>query len=310
MNFPLEFDLNIYKNENIHLRKMNNNELTSHYSYYGCNQGLISTNIKNRYDFINLIPKNKMILEIGPLCFPSMPVNCSNVHTLDYFSKEELKENYKNDTNVNINNICDVTYVLKNNVKYSDKIPKIFDYCFSSHNIEHVPCIISFLNNVSSILKDSSYFFLCIPDYRFCFDHFRNPSNIFEVLNSYYNNQDKPCPVSYLESKYFTCHNDSVRHWETMNDSTKNSFVAINEYKGFLTTQKNKIVNEIEDIKNKYSECKSKYLDSHCWKFTPFTFRTIIEILYETKYIDFQIERVYKTLKGSNEFYVILKKIR
>jgi len=308
MNLPSEFDLSIYRNENEHLKQMSNEQLIEHYSFYGCNEGLISTSIKNRYDFIKLVQKDKMILEIGPLAFPCMPVNKTNVHTVDYFSKEELKENYKNDKNVDINKICDVTYVLKNDTKYNEIIPKIFDYCFSSHNIEHVPCLITFLNNISSILKDESYFFLCIPDYRYCFDHFRNPSNIFEVLNSYYNNYTKPSAVSHLESTYLTCHNESTKHWETLNNSKTNIFVSINEQKTFLNNQKQKIINQIEDIKQKYEKCKKEYIDSHCWKFTPFTFRNIIEILYETKIIDFKIERIYKTLKGSNEFYVILKK--
>jgi len=308
MNFPLEFNLNIYKNQNSHLSNKSNDELIEHYSFYGCNEGLISTSIKNRHDFIELVPKDKMILEIGPLCFPCMPVGNSNVHTVDYFSVDELKENYKNDKNIDINKICNVTYVLKNKTKYNEIIPKIFDYCFSSHNIEHVPCLITFLNNVSSILKDNSYFFLCIPDYRYCFDHFRNPSNIFEILDSYYNNSDKPSPVSHLESTYLTCHNDSVKHWEVLDNSIKNIFVSINEHKTFFNNQKNKIIDEIEIIKQKYQTCKNEYIDAHCWKFTPFTFRNIIDILYQTKFIDFQIERVYKTLKGSNEFYVILKK--
>jgi len=308
MKFPPEFDINIYKRENNHLANMSNDNLILHYMYYGCNEGLISTTIKNRYDFIDLVPKNKMILEIGPLCFPCMPVGKSNVHTVDYFSKEELQQNYANDPNVDINKICDITYILKDKVKYSDIIPQIFDYCFSSHNIEHVPCLITFLNNISSILKKNSYFFLCMPDYRYCFDHFRNPSNIFEILDSYYNNQNKPSPVSHLEHKYLTCHNDSIKHWDMFKNLKSNIFININETKQFLSSQTKKIINEIEDIKQLYNKCKNEYLDSHCWKFTPFTFRNIIDILFQTGFIDLKIERIYKTLKNSHEFYVILHK--
>jgi len=308
MNFPPEFDLQVYKTENKHLDYMSNKTLIEHYNFYGCNEGLVSNCIRNRDDFINLVPKDKMILEIGPLACPTMPVNKSNVHIVDYFSKEELQNNYKDDPNVDINKICDVTYVLKGKIKYIEVIPNIFDLCFSSHNIEHVPCLISFLNNVSSILKNNSYFFLCIPDYRYCFDHFRNPSNIFEILDSYFNNQDKPSPVNYLESKYLTCHNDSKKHWESLHSSFKNTFVNINETKNFLNIQSIKIINEIKDITKIYEKCKNEYIDAHCWKFTPFTFRTIIDILFKTGFIELKIERVYKTLKGSNEFYVILKK--
>jgi len=306
--FPLDFDINIYKNKNPHLISMNNSQLYNHYNYYGINEGLISSKITNRHDFINLISQEQMILEIGPLAFPSMNVNKPNVHTVDYFTKEELKELYKNDPNVNINNICDVTYVIKDSIPYNKVIPQIFNVCFSSHNIEHVPCLITFLNNISNILINNSYFFLCIPDYRYCFDHFRNPSHIFEVLNSFYNKQNKPSPVSFLESRYFTCHNDSVKHWDFFYNSRVNIFNNINEKNDFFYNQKKRIISDIESIKNEYEICKNEYKDSHCWKLTPFIFRDIIDILYETKYINFKIERVYSTLKGSNEFYVILKK--
>lgn len=308
LNFPVEFDLNIYKKKNIHLNNMTNDELINHYLFYGYNEGLISSDITNRYDFIKLIPQDKMILEIGPLCNPCMSVTKKNVHTVDYFSKEELMENYKNDKNVDINKICDVTYVLKNKVKYNEIIPNIFDFVFSSHNIEHVPCLITFLNNVSSVLKENSFFFLCIPDYRYCFDHFRNPSNIFEILDSYYNKYDKPSAVASLEGTYLTCHNDSVKHWTTFENSIRNIFVSINEQQNFLKNKKKEIINNIEEIKQRYKKCKDSYIDSHCWKFTPIIFSNIIEILYETKFINFKIERIYKTLKDSNEFYVILKK--
>jgi hypothetical protein len=306
--FPLEFNANIYRNKNPHLNFMNNDELVQHYNLYGRSEGLISSAISNRKDFINLISQDQMILEIGPLAFPSMNVGKPNVHSVDYFSKEELRENYKNDPTVNIDNICDVTYIIKGSTPYNKVIPQIFDICFSSHNIEHVPCIITFLNNISSILKSDSYFFLCIPDYRYCFDHFRNPSTIFDILNSFYNKQDKPTAVSVLESRYLTCHNDSVKHWDSFYNSFVNTFNGINEKNNFLYNQTKKIINEIESIKTEYEKCKHVYTDAHCWKFTPFIFCNMIEILYETKYIHFKIERVYPTLKGSNEFYVILKK--
>lgn len=310
MNFPPEFDINEYYRSNPHLNKMNPQALVSHYNFYGHHEGLISTTIKNRHDFINLIPNDEsVILEIGPLCNPCMVGKRRNVYTVDYFTKEELTRNYMNDPNVDKSKICNVNYVIKDNLKYTDVIrDRRFDICFSSHNAEHVPCLVTFLNNISSILKPKSYFFLCIPDYRYCFDHFRKPSTIFDVLDSYYNKRDKPSPVSHLESKYITTHNDSVKHWETLDNSIRNIFVSMNEENSFALQTQDKIIQEIEYIKKAYTECNEKYIDSHCWKLNSSIFRSIIEILFATKFIDLKIVRVYKTLKGSNEFYAILQK--
>lgn len=310
MNFPPEFDINVYYRSNPHLSKMNPQSLVNHYNFYGQHEGLISTSIKNRDDFINLPPNDdRLILEIGPLCSPCMVGKRRNVFAVDYFSKEELKNNYKNDPNVDKSKICNVDYVIKDKLKYSEVITdKKFDVCFSSHNIEHVPCLITFLNNVSSVLKPNSYFFLCIPDYRYCFDHFRKPSNIFEVLNSYYNNQDKPSALSHLENKYINTHNDSGKHWQVSDSAIRNSFVSTNEEISFAIQSRDKIIKEIEYVKNAYTECKEKYIDSHCWKFNSFVFKNIIEILFATKFIDLKVVRVYKTLKGCNEFFAILQK--
>lgn len=161
MNFPKEFDVDDYYNSNPHLNKMNRESLINHYKFYGENEGLISTKIFNRLDFINLIPNDeRLILEIGPLCNPCMVGKRKNVYTVDYFTKEELIQNYLKDPNVDKSKICHVNYVIKDKLKYSDVITdKRFDVCFSSHNIEHVPCLITFLNNVSSVLNPNSYIF-------------------------------------------------------------------------------------------------------------------------------------------------------
>jgi SAM-dependent methyltransferase len=308
MNFPLEFEENIYRNMNKQLKNFSSKELINHYDFYGKHEGLICSRIKNRNDFFNLVDKNSYILEIGPLCFPLMDINSPKVKTLDYFTKEELMNNYKNDINININNIVNVDYCVKNIKKYTDIIDIKFDFCVSSHNIEHTPCIVTFLQNISSILNKGGYFFLAIPDYRFCFDRFKKPSDIFGILNKYYNKIDKPQAEQLLEDKYFTAHNNSVDHWNNFSKMYSNIFVSINEHESFIHSKKAEIIKNISDIKNIIETNNEKYIDAHCWKLTPFTFSYIIDILYNTNLIDLSIERVYRTIKGSNEFYAILKK--
>lgn len=304
-NYPENFDITIYKNHNIDLSKLTNEQLTKHYKEYGNNEGRLCSKIKNRYDFINLINQDLDILEIGPLCFPCMNHSKPNVKSVDYFSKDELIENYKNDPNIVSNKIINVDYVIKDNKKYADIIDSKFDVCFSSHNIEHVPCLISFLNNISDIIKSNGYFFLAIPDYRYCFDRYRNESNIFEVLNAYYNKVDKPSAISICEMRYLTTHNTSSDHWNNfINNSNQ---LQMNAKKEFYKTQSEIIINDFDNIVNLMNS-NDKYIDSHCWKFTPDSFSYIINILNKTNLIKFNVLRVYPTLKNSHEFYVVLQK--
>ena len=308
MSFPDAFDLDIYKNYN-KLHYMSDAELYNHYNYYGRHEGLTSSSITNRTIFFDLINKDKLILEIGPLCFPISNVNNKNVKVLDYFSREELINNYKNDSSVIIENIVNVDYVCRNYKLYSDFIDIKFDYCISSHNIEHAPCTITFLKNISSILMKNGFIFLAVPDCRFCFDRFKPRTTIFDTLKNYFNKTDKPQDLSLLYDKYFATHNYSSDHWEMFSKQYQNIFVNINEQEDFMISKKDNIINDINIIKKIIEDNNQIYIDSHCQRFTPFSFEFILDILYETNLIDLKIERLYKTLKGSNEFYVILKKI-
>ena len=62
--------------------------------------------------------------------------------------------------------------------------------------------MITFLQNISSILKNGGYFFLAIPDYIYWFDIFKKPSDIFGVLNKYYTKIDNPQAEQILEDTY------------------------------------------------------------------------------------------------------------
>jgi len=196
---------------------------------------------------------------------------------------------------------------MKNINKYTDIINETFDVCVSSHNLEHMPCIVTFLNNISSILNKGGYLFLAIPDYRYCFDKYRNPSTIFDVLFKYYTKCEKPCPISILESRFIRTHNNSSDHWKNFETTYQNCFNNINDNFDFINTYKNTIATNINDIKNIIHN-NDTYIDSHCWKLNPETFSIIIEILLECKLIDLNLIVKYGTYKNSHEFYVILQK--
>lgn len=53
----------------------------------------------------------------------------------------------------------------------------------------------------------------------------------------------------------------------------------------------------------------SKYFDAHCWKFTPDSFRYIVNTLHEIEEIDFKLVNIYHTQPDSVEFFVILEKV-
>ena len=56
-----------------------------------------------------------------------------------------ISDNYANIEYVMKEGIVNVDYVVKDNL-YKNVIHEKFDLCYSSHNIEHTPCLITFLN--------------------------------------------------------------------------------------------------------------------------------------------------------------------
>ena len=94
-----------------------------------------------------------------------------------------------------------------------------------------------------------------------------------------------------------TTHNDAARHWKgdhgadsLANGATSDVLAVIHE--------------TLERI-----EGSQGYIDTHAWQFTPSSFHLIIDILCKMRFIPFQLEKIYPTLRDDFEFYVVLQRI-
>jgi SAM-dependent methyltransferase len=276
------FDPDIYRELNPDLLNLSDNQLIDHYITYGKSEGRFCSEIKNRIDFFKMIDVNLSILEVGKLCFPIF----ENSKNIDVFTREENIGNYLHDPNVNKKNMCKVDYLIKDNNWIIDDR---FDYVVSSHNIEHSPCLISFLKNIEKSLKSEGFAFLAIPDYRYCFDANKSLSNLIDILDAYYTERIRPGFRSIVEHRLLSTHNDPFEHW---NGHEKKN---INEYNlGSIY----KIIQEVNF---------NTYNDSHCWMFTPESFEEIVKSLSELKLINLSIKEIYPTLRNSLEFFCILE---
>jgi SAM-dependent methyltransferase len=116
------------------------------------------------------------ILEISPFYRPCMIGE--NVSYFDVLDKEGLIENAKR-MKLPTDAISDMHYVSRNGDL--SIISGKFDIVFSSHVIEHTIDLITHLNQVYSLLNENGKYILAIPDYRYCFDHFRGQSKFPEI---------------------------------------------------------------------------------------------------------------------------------
>jgi hypothetical protein len=87
--FPPEFDEATYKKCYKDLAQYSNSQLYAHYKNQGEKEGRRANALKNRIDFVKLIPSGKKILEIGPFLNPL--TFGDNVFYFDILNQEALK---------------------------------------------------------------------------------------------------------------------------------------------------------------------------------------------------------------------------
>lgn len=284
-----DFSPEIYR-LNSDLVNFSDDELKAHYLKYGIEEGRVYNGITKRQDFLNLVVQSGNMLEIGPLDRPQLNHLSPTYHSLDVFSQNELQTFYKDDPDVNVSNIIEPTYIIIDN-DYSI-INKKFRCIFSSHNIEHMPCLVSFLLNLQTLLEEDGNIYMVIPDKRYCFDHYKKETDIYDVLQSYYEKNSKPRLSEVLRMRTENTHNNSIEHWN--GNHGEHDYIE-------------RLKSHYPDILKEYN--KGAYIDSHVSFFTPESFLTIMGLLKEMGLIALEPKKLYHTIRGSNEFYTILRKV-
>jgi predicted SAM-dependent methyltransferase len=267
-----------------------------HYEKFGKNErrkltGSPPRNFREEKVF-HLLDRKGLGLEIGPSHNPIAPKKKGfNVHILDHLSAEDLREKYKLN-GVNLNNIEKVDFVW-----HGEPFPKLigktacYDWIIASHVIEHVPDLISFLQQCEALLNPSGILSLVIPDKRYCFDYFSSCSTTGSVLDAYAEKRIKPSPGQVFD--HFS--NNAMRNGnDSWSSDGKGGADKLRHT--FVEAQANWIT----------SATTSEYIDTHCWKFTPASFRLMASDLLNLGLINLEIKKEFDT--SGCEFYVAMGK--
>lgn len=238
---------------------------------------------------------NQIGLELGPLTSPVVKRDQGHIYYLDHMTQEELKEKYKNEP-VYPDEIVPIDFTLKGGDIRRAVKGKKFDYIIASHVIEHVPDTISWLKDISSVLKTGGVLSLVIPDKRFTFDLLRKDTMPNEVIGAYIDKMIKPSSSMMYD---FASHNaigiDVASVWDNKELLCKRS-------PKFRWTKQ-----EALDM-CKISASSKAYIDCHCYVYTPESFLTIIKELTGLNLIDFEICNFMETQKYESEFFVSFRK--
>jgi SAM-dependent methyltransferase len=168
-----------------------------------------------------------------------------------------------------------------------------FESVISSHCIEHQPDLIRHLNQVFDVLRPGGRYYVIVPDKRFIFDYYIPLTRVSEVLAAHAEAREVHTAASIIAHHAETTHNSPLRHWIGFHRPLRGTLPYPQRLLEAL---------ELVNIGS------ADYVDVHSWCFTPTGFLSILETLSQTKMINFDIERVYGTPFGSNEFLAVLQR--
>jgi hypothetical protein len=285
---PLEFDPNFYRMLHDEVQKLSDEEALAHYNEIGRASGAIGSPAAHRAGFLQALPRHADIIEIKPSTKPA--ILGPNVKYFDLYNKNDLIDRARQ-TGSPIENPVDIDFVSPADELHI--LPEYsFDFMFSSHEIQRSPDLVRHLIDASRTLRSVGWYFLIIPDKRYCFDHFLEVSSLEDVIRAHEERRTSHAVRSIFQHHALTTHSDPIAHWRDWHEDPNASEFRDRAIRAMRVAD----------------EARGKCLDINAWQFTPESFRKIIDELGDRKLIDFRIERVYDTVWSQYEFMVVLRK--
>jgi SAM-dependent methyltransferase len=133
------------------------------------------------------ITNNKLGVEIGG---PSSTgsIIYKNAISIDniIFSKNTIWSNHTDVYNYFYGKTGNV--IINDAVNISNVKNETYDFCFSSHSLEHIANPLKAINEWLRIIKNGGYIIIIVPEKSACFDHKRNYSKFSTLLSQYEKN--------------------------------------------------------------------------------------------------------------------------
>jgi SAM-dependent methyltransferase len=283
----LAFDADYYRATYQDVRGFDATAAESHFNTHGLREGRQGASGGIREEFIQRLPTDGLILEIGPFAGPT--IRGIHVRYADVLSREGLRARARS-LGIDPDGVPEIHYVL-NDFDLS-RIDARFAAVVSSHSIEHQTDLVRHFQAVENLLEEHGRYCLIVPDKRYCFDHFLPESSIADVMTAYFRRNTVHDVGSIIEHWAMTTHNDTERHWAgdhgqpRLAESTEQLSHAIATYAADPTA----------------------YIDVHAWQFTPVSFAGIVRLLHELGLTRLRPAAIHNTPTGRNEFCAILEK--
>ncbi len=166
------------------------------------------------------------------------------------------------------------------------------DYVLASHVVEHVPDLISWLQELRAVLKPGGQVRLVVPDKRFTFDLYRRETVLSDVLAAHLVRARKPLLPSVVD---FVLFSTTVDHMKAWNGEMPAELALTRERFNWAYH----VGRDVIDHDN--------YHDVHCWVVTPRSFAMLFAEMAEFGLLDFSCAAFHDTEPCEIEFFVVLQ---
>lgn len=233
-------------------------------------------------------------IEIGPLDHPLVPKSEGDISYVDYADASFLREKYREDPNVVTANIPETDAVWgERTLAEALGARHAFNYAVASHVVEHVPDLISWLDELHTVLKPGATLRLAVPDRRYTFDFMRHDSAVSEAVTAHVLRLRAPSPGQLIDSA-LNHHVVDVREMWAGAAARQPRYSRVERLQHAVGCARQIIE-------------KGVYIDVHCWVFTPASFCELMEQLVALGYLRFACELLWDTERDEDEFIVVMR---
>ncbi|MCX8507587.1 MAG: hypothetical protein ORN49_01695, partial [Rhodobacteraceae bacterium] len=257
-------------------------------------------------ELLKYVDKQAPGIEIAPYFNPALPKS-AGYHTLtvDVFDTESLRTYAAKDPHIPADRIPEIETVdlvgdasgLEDLLRSSGQDGEI-SHIVSSHNFEHLPNPIKFLQGCAAVLKSGGMLSMAVPDCRASFDHFRMPTRLGDWLTAYFADARQPRAETLFDLM-------SSRAAFLKNGRAETSCnLAMDQAENFTL---------IGDLQTAYDRFQSEirapgpYMDCHCTVMFPESLELMLRDLRHLGLIDLEIVEISPT--HGHEFFVHLRKV-
>lgn len=255
---------------------------------------------------LNGITTEQLGVEIAPWFNPIVPKRKGyRSLSLDVYDTEKLRQSAKQDPNVPDERIAEIEDVdlvgsaMDLLTLVQDRgLAGSLDYVISSHNFEHLPNPIVFLQSCEAVLKTGGIVSMAIPDKRVCFDYFRPHSTTADFLEAYFEGRTRP-----TQHQHFSSMASASRYFR--NEMPEIAWAIEDDPQNIRPLQ---LMEEAFEnwVRRANGVDEPLYQDAHCWCLTPAVLELILRDLFYLKVINLNIVNVEGP--AGCEFFVRLQK--